>query len=80
MYGFDRLGSCNALLLLPAAIALVASAISVGAAPRKADDFPSGQQLFQDHCATCHGTDGTGNGPMAQVLKIPPADLHENYR
>jgi mono/diheme cytochrome c family protein len=39
------------------------------------DDFPSGQQIFQDHCATCHGADATGNGPMAQVLKVAPADL-----
>jgi len=38
-------------------------------------NMPSGQQLFQDHCATCHGTDGTGHGPMAEILKVPPADL-----
>ena len=36
---------------------------------------PSGQQLFQEHCAPCHGLDGTGNGPMAEVLKIAPANL-----
>ena len=36
---------------------------------------PSGQQLFQEHCAACHGLDGTGNGPMAEVLKITPANL-----
>jgi hypothetical protein len=75
MSGFDRPGSCNALPLLLATAALAVSAIGAGAAPQKADDFPSGQQLFQDRCATCRGTDGMGNGPMAQVLKIPPADL-----
>jgi mono/diheme cytochrome c family protein len=36
---------------------------------------PSGQQLFKEHCAPCHGLDGTGNGPMAEVLKIAPANL-----
>jgi len=35
----------------------------------------SGQELFQERCAICHGIDATGNGPMAQVLKVPPADL-----
>ncbi len=35
----------------------------------------SGQAIFQEHCATCHGTDATGNGPMAEALKVPPADL-----
>lgn len=36
---------------------------------------PSGQELFQEHCAQCHGADGTGNGPMAKVLTVAPADL-----
>jgi mono/diheme cytochrome c family protein len=74
----DRLGSCNpynALVLLLASTALAVTATCADAAWRKAEDFPSGQQLFQDHCATCHGTDGTGNGPTAQALKVPPADL-----
>jgi mono/diheme cytochrome c family protein len=75
MSGFDRPGFCPALLHLLAAAALAVSATGAGALPRNAENFPSGQQLFQDHCATCHGTDGTGNGPMAQALKVPPADL-----
>lgn len=71
----NRPGSCNAFLPLLAATALGISAAGAGAEPRKAQSYPSGEQLYQDHCATCHGTDGTGNGPMAQVLKVPPADL-----
>lgn len=27
------------------------------------------------YCASCHGIDGMGNGPLAATLKIPPADL-----
>jgi mono/diheme cytochrome c family protein len=27
------------------------------------------------YCASCHGVDGTGNGPLADTLKIRPADL-----
>jgi mono/diheme cytochrome c family protein len=36
---------------------------------------PSGQELFHEHCSQCHGTDGTGNGPMAKALTTSPADL-----
>jgi mono/diheme cytochrome c family protein len=34
-----------------------------------------GPDLFRAHCATCHGADGTGNGPTASALKTKPADL-----
>ncbi len=36
---------------------------------------PSGGELFAEHCATCHGSEGIGNGPMASVLTVRPADL-----
>ncbi len=35
----------------------------------------TGQKLFEDHCAACHGRDGTGNGPLAAAQKRPPANL-----
>jgi mono/diheme cytochrome c family protein len=35
----------------------------------------AGQDLFSFYCSSCHGRDGKGNGPMAAVLKVPPADL-----
>jgi mono/diheme cytochrome c family protein len=34
-----------------------------------------GHDLFKFYCATCHGRDGRGAGPVAQSLKIPPPDL-----
>lgn len=75
MTGFDRQSPFEALVVLLAAAMLAVATTSAGAAPHDDDTFPSGQHIFQDHCATCHGTEGTGNGPMAEVLKIPPADL-----
>ena len=30
---------------------------------------------FQSACASCHGTDGKGNGPIASLLKTTPSDL-----
>ena len=45
------------------ALPLVASAQS---APARKLDF--GQQEFQSRCASCHGRDGKGNGPIADLL------------
>lgn len=35
----------------------------------------SGAQMWKDYCAACHGATGTGDGPAAEILKSPPADL-----
>lgn len=35
----------------------------------------SGQEMYKTYCAVCHGTEGKGNGPAAQALKVPPTDL-----
>jgi mono/diheme cytochrome c family protein len=34
-----------------------------------------GRQLFQNHCATCHGTTGRGDGPTATFMRKAPTDL-----
>lgn len=39
------------------------------------DDAERGERLFRLHCASCHGADATGTGPMAEFLNVPPADL-----
>ena len=35
----------------------------------------SGEIMFKDYCAACHGMDGKGNGPAVEFLKAPPPDL-----
>src|SRR5579884_1077012 len=35
----------------------------------------AGQKLFVQHCATCHGPDGRGNGPAAPSLIPRPRDF-----
>jgi mono/diheme cytochrome c family protein len=35
----------------------------------------SGATLFDDYCKTCHGVRGTGDGPLAKLLRKPPANL-----
>ncbi len=39
---------------------------SAGGIPEKS------QQMFATICATCHGADGTGNGPAAETLNPKP--------
>lgn len=34
-----------------------------------------GENLYKAYCASCHGSDGRGNGPMAVWMKVPPPDL-----
>jgi hypothetical protein len=38
-------------------------------------DTSAGEKLFARHCATCHGADARGNGPIAPVLILQPSDL-----
>jgi mono/diheme cytochrome c family protein len=34
-----------------------------------------GSKLYKIYCASCHGEDAKGHGPMAVWLKVPPSDL-----
>ena len=34
-----------------------------------------GAEWFRSFCASCHGVDARGNGPVAEHLSVPPADL-----
>ncbi len=34
-----------------------------------------GEDLYDELCAVCHGTSGTGDGPAVAALKQPPIDL-----
>ncbi len=43
--------------------------------PAIADDAAAGAQVFRDHCATCHGLEARGDGPMTSILQIQPPDL-----
>ena len=41
----------------------------------QAEDVDIGKAEFQSSCASCHGTDGKGKGPVGEQLKVPPSDL-----
>ena len=37
--------------------------------------MPSGERMYKEYCASCHGADAKGHGPLAPLLKTPPPDL-----
>lgn len=41
----------------------------------QAEDIDIGKSEFQAACASCHGADGKGKGPVSGQLKVPPSDL-----
>ena len=40
-----------------------------------ATEAPRGARLYRQYCATCHGTDGRGDGPAAPPLQPRPRDF-----
>jgi mono/diheme cytochrome c family protein len=61
------------LLTSVLALALLASPPILAAEPDEAAD--RGEFLYRIYCRSCHGAEGAGDGPMAEVLKVEPADL-----
>jgi len=58
------------LVALGAAQKLEIKSVPIRPAPAE-----SGQAMFLEYCAVCHGKDAMGSGPALPALKVPPADL-----
>ena len=54
---------------------IIASLTAGVAAAAQAEDFDIGKSEFQSSCASCHGADAKGKGPVSDQLKTPPPDL-----
>ncbi len=52
---------------------ICAAAVTAGAAA--AQDVGLGAEIYARYCATCHGAQADGRGPMAPVLVLQPPDL-----
>ncbi len=59
---------------MKAAIAAMALMLATPGAA-SAQDVARGEETYLLHCATCHGLEATGQGPMSPVLMIRPTDL-----
>ena len=59
-------------------LSLLAPAVAQAQTPKPVP-FPAeslvGKDSFEAYCASCHGTDGRGNGPVAGSLRNVPTDL-----
>ncbi|MGH2607222.1 MAG: c-type cytochrome, partial [Anaerolineales bacterium] len=76
--------------VLPAlALALSGFTLSARAGPTTAadrinpmaptsDSVARGAELYQVHCAACHGVSGRGDGPVGLTLRPPPADFSQH--
>lgn len=58
-------------------IALAAAAAILSAVTAQAQDSAIilGKSTFGARCALCHGADGKGGGEIAELFRVPPADL-----
>ncbi len=55
---------------------LMIAGLAVGVAGAgQAEDLDIGKSEFKSSCASCHGTDGKGTGPVSGLLKVPASDL-----
>ena len=65
-----------AILVCLFALALAsAQETKVKKVPAQYTSPASGKEMYNAYCASCHGTDGKGNGPAATAMKTAPTDL-----
>lgn len=65
-------------IALPLLSGFAASAAAQASSPPKGPDAlaaAKGKVIYQRYCAVCHGKSGTGDGPLATELRMPPTDL-----
>ena len=55
-------------------------AYPVPLSPARLPDLGKGAALYQAHCASCHGAEGRGNGPLAARLNPAPIDFTDRDR
>lgn len=70
--------SCFGLLVAAGAAAQVPAvkhSKPVAASETQLIQSVEGAPLFQAYCASCHGTDAKGSGPMSEWLKVKTPDL-----
>jgi len=59
----------------PVLLIVVGTAGLAAAALSPAVTVESGSALFRSYCASCHGAEAKGDGPLSANLRVAPADL-----
>ena len=65
----------RSFLILPVLLIVVPACRQQAQPSPHEEEVASGHEAFETYCASCHGKDGRGNGPVASVLKVSPPDL-----
>jgi len=60
---------------LPVALNLAAAEPQIKRVPTPYTHPASGEQMYLAYCASCHGNQGAGNGPVAVHLKVAIPNL-----
>lgn len=63
------------LAALSAALYISTPSSKASADNPQQEQIAQGRKLYMSNCASCHGTTGHGNGPVAGALKNKPSDL-----
>lgn len=69
--------SVSSIVLTGVALAVLLGTPNDAAFAQQEDVVESGQQLFNQKCAICHGLEGKGDGTLGLQLKNRPADLSQ---
>ena len=67
-------------IVIVGSLFLLASVSFAAAAkpPKKTPELlKEGKKIYEQICATCHGSNGDGTGPAGAALKPPPSDLRK---
>lgn len=73
MKRFLEIFLCFFLLLLPFHVLFA----QTPKPPKKSTELLNvGKKLYDQYCATCHGSRGDGKGPVGAALKPPPRDFN----
>ena len=69
--------ACFILVMVGALLAtgLAAPTPAIGDETLPSTYVPSGKVMYQQYCASCHGISAKGDGPLASLLIVRPADL-----
>jgi mono/diheme cytochrome c family protein len=63
------------VVIAVAGFAFASSPLQASGQKQSNEQVARGRKLFMSYCASCHGVDATGNGPVASSLKNQPPNL-----
>jgi putative copper resistance protein D len=68
------------IMALPAGCTHLRYGFASNPLPPDAATLSAGKGLYEQHCASCHGAVGQGDGPDRAGLPVPPTNLVESQK